>query len=225
MGWSSFHTLTWQAAPMPYSSGPVSLARLPSGNDDFLAFVRFPPGWSRSQPVVYEAAEEFVILDGELRIDDQRWVAPAYGCIEAGSVRSLTESQPGCLAWARFHGSPRPVKVQAGDVGRAGRAGNTGSGGHEPAERLSPAGALGESAAGSRTHAMRRLLHAFPAGETWFEPAYRLRDEREGGRYDAIDLDTFDWWSSACASASQPPTPSAALLRPAIVHRISEMLR
>ena len=67
MGWSSFHTLTWQAAPMPYSSGPVSLARLPSGNDDFLAFVRFPPGWSRSQPVVYEAAEEFVILEGELR--------------------------------------------------------------------------------------------------------------------------------------------------------------
>lgn len=210
---------------MPYSSGPVSIARLPSGNDDFLAFVRFPPGWSRSQPVVYEAAEEFVILEGELRIDEQRWVAPAYGCIEAGSVRSLTESQPGCLAWARFHGSPRPVKVQAGDVGRAGLASNTGSGGHEPAERLSPTGALSDSATPSWSDTTRRLLHAFPAGETWFEPAYRLRDEREGGRYDAIALDTCDWWSSACASASQPPTPAAALLRPAIVHRISEMLR
>ena len=225
MGWSSFQTLTWQAAPMPYSSGPVSIARLPSGNDDFLAFVRFPAGWSRSQPVVYEAAEEFVILDGELRIDDQRWVAPAYGCIAAGSVRSLTESQPGCLAWARFHGSPRPVKVQAGEVGRAGLAGITGSGGRGPADCLRPAGALSESAAPSWSDTTRRLLHAFPAGETWFEPAHSLRDECEGGRYDAIDLDTFDWWSSACASASQPPTPSASLLRPAIVHRISEMLR
>ncbi len=210
---------------MPYSSGPVSIARLPSGNDDFLAFVRFPPGWSRSQPVVYEAAEEFVILDGELRIDDQRWMAPAYGCIEAGSVRSLTESPRGCLAWARFHGSPRPVKVHAGEVGGAGLTGITGSGGHEPADRLRPAGALSKPAAGSWSDATRRLLHAFPASETWFEPTYRPGDEHEGGRRDVIDLDTLDWWTSASPPPAQPPTPSAPRLRPAIVHRISETLR
>jgi hypothetical protein len=224
MGWSSFQALAWQAAPMPYSTGPVSIARLPSGNDDFLAFVRFPAGWSRSQPVVYEAAEEFVILEGELRIDDQCWVAPAYGCVAPGSVRRLTASQPGCLAWARFHGSPRAVKaegaVQTADTARTG------------ANRLRPAGALQASAPALRAPAPaswsespRRLLHAFPASETWFEPAFRPSHEREAGRHDAIDLDTLAWWSSASDLPSRPPTPSDTPSRSAIVHRISEMQR
>jgi hypothetical protein len=217
MGWSSFQALAWQAAPMPYSTGPVSIARLPSGNDDFLAFVRFPAGWSRSQPVVYEAAEEFVILEGELRIDDQCWVAPAYGCVAPGSVRRLTASQPGCLAWARFHGSPRAVKaeraVQTADTARAG------------ANRLRPAGALRASAPASWSESPRRLLHAFPASETWFEPAFRLGHDREAGRHDAIDLDTLAWWSSASDLPSRPPTPSDTPSRSAIVHRISEMQR
>ena len=202
---------------MPYSTGPVSIARLPSGNDDFLAFVRFPAGWSRSQPVVYEAAEEFVILEGELRIDDQCWVAPAYGCVAPGSVRRLTASQPGCLAWARFHGSPRAVKaeraVQTADTARAG------------ANRLRPAGALRASAPASWSESPRRLLHAFPASETWFEPAFRLGHDREAGRHDAIDLDTLAWWSSASDLPSRPPTPSDTPSRSAIVHRISEMQR
>lgn len=202
---------------MPYSTGPVSIARLPSGNDDFLAFVRFPAGWSRSQPVVYEAAEEFVILEGELRIDDQCWVAPAYGCVAPGSVRRLTESQPGCLAWARFHGSPRAVKadgaVQTADAARTG------------ANRLRPAGALRASAPASWSESPRRLLHAFPASETWFEPAFRPSHEREAGRHDAIDLDTLEWWSSASDLPSRPPTPSDTPSRSAIVHRISEMQR
>jgi hypothetical protein len=217
MGWSSFQALAWQAAPMPYSTGPVSIARLPSGNDDFLAFVRFPAGWSRSQPVVYEAAEEFVILEGELRIDDQCWVAPAYGCVAPGSVRRLTASQPGCLAWARFHGSPRAVKaegaVQTADTARTG------------ANRLRPAGALQASAPASWSESPRRLLHAFPASETWFEPAFRPSHEREAGRHDAIDLDTLAWWSSASDLPSRPPTPSDTPSRSAIVHRISEMQR
>jgi hypothetical protein len=217
MGWSSFQALAWQAAPMPYSTGPVSIARLPSGNDDFLAFVRFPAGWSRSQPVVYEAAEEFVILEGELRIDDQCWVAPAYGCVAPGSVRRLTASQPGCLAWARFHGSPRAVKaeraVQTADTARAG------------ANRLRPAGALRAPAPASWSESPRRLLHAFPASETWFEPAFRLGHDREAGRHDAIDLDTLAWWSSASDLPSRPPTPSDTPSRSAIVHRISEMQR
>jgi hypothetical protein len=217
MGWSSFQALAWQAAPMPYSTGPVSIARLPSGNDDFLAFVRFPAGWSRSQPVVYEAAEEFVILEGELRIDDQCWVAPAYGCVAPGSVRRLTASQPGCLAWARFHGSPRAVKaeraVKTADTARTG------------ANRLRPAGALRASAPASWSESPRRLLHAFPASETWFEPAFRPSHDREAGRHDAIDLDTLAWWSSASDLPSRPPTPSDTPSRSAIVHRISEMQR
>lgn len=202
---------------MPYSTGPVSIARLPSGNDDFLAFVRFPAGWSRSQPVVYEAAEEFVILEGELRIDDQCWVAPAYGCVAPGSVRRLTESQPGCLAWARFHGSPRAVKaegaVQTADTARTG------------ANRLRPAGALRAPAPASWSESPRRLLHAFPASETWFEPAFRPSHDREAGRHDAIDLDTLAWWSSASDLPYRPPTPSDTPSRSAIVHRISEMQR
>lgn len=221
MSWSSFHALTWQTVPMPYSTGPVSLARLPASNQDFLAFVRFPPGWVRSQAVVYEAAEEFVILEGELRIDDQRWVAPAYGCIAAGSIRRLTEAQPGCLAWARFHGSPRAVKVANGETSTHGVGPHTGAAPQPVAGAALLRGAL-RKPAGSWSDTPRRLLHHLPSAETWFEPAFSAGAEHATKRCDALDLDTLDWWSHP---ASVTPTDEDSRTRPAIVHRISEMQR
>lgn len=225
MSWSSFHALAWQTVPMPYSTGPVSLARLPASNQDFLAFVRFPPGWVRSQAVVYEAAEEFVILEGELRIDDQRWVAPAYGCMAAGTVRRLTEAKPGCLAWARFHGSPRAVKV-ADDTEvpeKLARGISPNAGAAPPAVAGDPIarGTLRKPTVAWSSH-QRRLLQAFPSAETWLEPAFSAGGEHATTRCDALDLDTFDWWTDPTTVPSKPERGRA---RPAIVHRFSEMQR
>lgn len=220
MSWSSFQSLTWQTVPMPYSTGPVSLARLPASNQDFLAFVRFPPGWVRSQAVVYEAAEEFVILEGELRIDDQRWVAPAYGCIAAGTVRRLTEAKPGCLAWARFHGSPRTVKVASGEMAAHGVGPTTGTAPQAVVSAPLLHGALRKPAA-AWLDTPRRLLHDFLSAETWFEPAFSA-GEHATKRCDALDLDTLDWWTH---SVSVPSAPDDRRTRPAVVHSISEMQR
>jgi len=220
MSWSSFQSLTWQTVPMPYSTGPVSLARLPASNQDFLAFVRFPPGWVRSQAVVYEAAEEFVILEGELRIDDQRWVAPAYGCIAAGAVRRLTEAQTGCLAWARFHGSPRAVKVGSGEMAAHGVGPNTDASPQAAAGAPLLHGALRKPAA-AWSDTPRHLLHDFPSAETWFEPAFSA-GEPAAKPCDALDLDTLDWWTHPASVSSKPERGRA---RPAIVHSIPEMQR
>ncbi|MFM8546471.1 MAG: hypothetical protein ACKODB_02425 [Betaproteobacteria bacterium] len=258
MGWSSFQSLAWQPAPMPYSSGSVDIARLPAHASAFLAFVRFPAGWSRTQPVVYQAVEEFVILEGELRIDDQRWIAPAYGCIGAGSIRSVTESRPGCLAWARFHGSPRALKAEAevhtaphaiaayprsvsssgyaaeiavradGALGAQSTAEGAGVGAAAALEGR--AGALRETAR-TWSDTERRLLRAFPAGETWLEPSFQPGIASHIGQYDAVDLETFEWRSSAAEMSSHQPGVSASSAsgrghtRPVIVHRISETLR
>ena len=205
---------------MPYSTGPVSLARLPASNQDFLAFVRFPPGWVRSQAVVYEAAEEFVILEGELCIDDQRWVAPAYGCIAAGTVRRLTEAKPGCLAWARFHGSPRAVKVASGEMAAHGVGPNTDAAPQAVVSAPLLHGALRKPAA-PWSDTPRRLLHDFQSAETWFEPAFSA-GEHATKRCDALDLDTLDWWTGP---TTVPSNPERGRARPVIVHRLSEMQR
>lgn len=244
---------------MPYGSGPVNIAHLPAHASAFLAFVRFPAGWSRTQPVIYQAVEEFVILEGELRIDDQRWIAPAYGCIDAGSIRSVTESGPGCLAWARFHGSPRALKAEAKvDTARRALAAHTrsirpsgsaaapaaarahGADGfvcaagsadvHTPAEVAARAGALRETA-GTWRNTERRLLWAFPAGETWLEPSFQPGITSDVRQYDAVDLETFEWRSfSADPSPHQPDVSASSAggrrhTRPVIVHRISETPR
>jgi hypothetical protein len=104
----AFAMLDWKPAPMPESNGPVQLAHLPDlGDGGFRAFVRFPAGWSRPAPGHYTMAEEFLVLQGDLSIDDRTWHAGGYAWIAARRVRTGTRSDGGCLAFAWFGGTPR----------------------------------------------------------------------------------------------------------------------
>jgi hypothetical protein len=93
---------------MPGSNAPVQLAQLPRADDDaFRAFVRFPSGWSRPAAGHYAAAEEFLILEGELQLNDTTWRVGGYAWIPARRVRSGSRSESGGLAFAWFAGVPR----------------------------------------------------------------------------------------------------------------------
>jgi len=209
MGWVPFESHRWQSAPMPYGSGPVEVARLPAPGGKFLAFVRFPAGWSRTVPVVYQAAEEFVILQGELRINGQCWGARTYGCVPAGLTRTLTESREGCLAWARFHGSPKPAQVD----------------GAAPQSSAQALGVVDLAALAQQSDGpTHRRLQSLPGGERGFAAAFDpARLGSDSGQHDALALDQFGWWSGA-PHHSDRHTDSPAT-GPAIVHRTSEALR
>ena len=107
-----FASLTWREAPMPGAT-PIAMALLPKLADGaFRAFVRFPPGWAREQRGHYEAAEEFIVLEGDLALDDRRWQAGGYAWIAPWRLRTHLRSEGGCLVFATFASTPRWV---AGD--------------------------------------------------------------------------------------------------------------
>ena len=93
---------------MPGANLPVQLARLPELSDGaFRAFVRFPAGWSRPSAGHYPVAEEFLVLEGELRLNAATWRGGGYAWLAANRVRADSCSEPGCLAFAWFAGMPR----------------------------------------------------------------------------------------------------------------------
>jgi hypothetical protein len=104
---AAFASLEWREAPMP-GARPVRMAllpRLPDGG--FRAFVRFPAAWSRPDPGHYAVPEEFLLLDGELRLDGRSLQAGGYAWIPARALRRELSSANGCLAFAWFASAPR----------------------------------------------------------------------------------------------------------------------
>jgi len=172
--------------------------------------------------VTYEAAEEFVIVEGELCINDHCWQPRSYGCVEAGIVRGITETRPGCIAWARFHGSPRPASAA-----------------HRPPPP--PGHGIAQvdlsDAFLQPVHYSACLLRRLAHHETWFDPAFDASARVSGGPHrDALALDDFSWWDGAAPVRGKPPRPPGSPWKPdgrdalrkpgpAIVHFTSEILQ
>ena len=110
MAAAAFSSLEWNATPMPGSIQPVQLARLPVASDGaFRAFVRFPAGWQRAAAGHYAAAEEFLVLEGELELNGSTWAEGRFAWIPAYQPRHGLASRPGCLVFAWFSAAPRWV--------------------------------------------------------------------------------------------------------------------
>ena len=108
MSGGAFASLQCKAAPMPGGSAPVQLATLPRAADGaFRAFVRFPAGGSRPGAGHYAVAEELLIVEGDLRVNELGWREGGYAWIPGRRVRSGTRSESGCLAFTWFAGPPR----------------------------------------------------------------------------------------------------------------------
>jgi len=85
--------LTWREYAMPDASGAVQLARLPSlAPDHFWALVQFPPNWRRIRPGHYSVDEDFLLLHGDLTINDQLWRAREHGLVPAHAWRGQTHA-------------------------------------------------------------------------------------------------------------------------------------
>ncbi|HEX9695240.1 MAG TPA: hypothetical protein VGB64_02880 [Actinomycetota bacterium] len=99
----------WAEFPIPGGAAPVPIVQLrfdPASRAQTL-FVRFPAGWSRPVSGFYEAAEEFVVISGTLRMSGATYEPGDWGYVPAGSVRTATDVLGECLVFARFDGPAR----------------------------------------------------------------------------------------------------------------------
>jgi hypothetical protein len=96
----------WRTGPMPGANRDLELVRLASPRDRFSILSRFPARFERLVPGGYLAAEEFLVLDGELELEDRLLSRGALTVVPAGYPRTAMRSPQGCLVLAWFGGFP-----------------------------------------------------------------------------------------------------------------------
>lgn len=101
----------WAEVAIPGSGPPVRLHRLHAdpGSGATVSLVRFPAGWHRPQRGYYLAAEEFVVVAGEISVG-RRYAAGDYAYLPPRQVREPSYSESGALALAWFSAAPRWVE-------------------------------------------------------------------------------------------------------------------
>lgn len=97
----------WRDGPMPGAGSPIQMVLLESSTAPFAILGRFPAGFDRSVPGGYDAAEEFVVLAGEVVLDDELAIgAGTLAHIGAGRLRRSLRAPEGALVLAWFAGDP-----------------------------------------------------------------------------------------------------------------------
>ena len=79
--------------------------------------LRYPPGWSRSEPESLAADEEMFLLDGDLAINGVDYRSYSYAYLPAGHERLTAASKNGAVVLTFFESAPR--KVAADETFRA----------------------------------------------------------------------------------------------------------
>ncbi len=69
--------------------------------------LRYPPGWRRVGPEYIDAAEEFYVLDGSLKIDDTTYGPDCYGWVPNAWTHNSIESTGGAVVLAFYDREPR----------------------------------------------------------------------------------------------------------------------
>jgi hypothetical protein len=96
----------WRAAPMPGANQPLQLVRLASPRDRFTIHGLFPRGFERVVPGGYAAAEEFLVLEGELELEGVVYRRGDLTVVPAAYPRTAMRSTGGCRVLAWFAGPP-----------------------------------------------------------------------------------------------------------------------
>jgi hypothetical protein len=193
---TAFASLAWSAVVLPGSATPVRLARLPRAADaGFRVFVAFPAGWTRPEAGHYPVAEEFLVLEGDLRLNDATWRAGGYARIPAHRLRSVLHSKSGCLVFAWFAAAPDWIPGAAAAAPSSDEVGFA----HW---RNAPDRALGGGASGHR-------LYAGPEHDTWIVPRRHAAVLAVPGRHwETLGLRGHGWHSDATpASGDDPDEP------------------
>lgn len=98
---------SWLDVPIPGSAPPVRLHRLHADEETgaSVSLVRFPAGWSRPVTGFYSVAEEFVVIEGAIRVG-RTYRAGDYAYLPPRTIRSASASESGALVLAWFSGAP-----------------------------------------------------------------------------------------------------------------------
>jgi hypothetical protein len=94
----------WREVPMPGANLGLELVPLASAGETFTILGRFPAGFDRPTRGGYLGAEEFLVLDGFLEIEGQRYARGDLTFIPAGFLRTTMQAPEGCTVLAWFGG-------------------------------------------------------------------------------------------------------------------------
>lgn len=109
------HILFIQAQDLPWQEGLYGRGRqdveckilsIDEKGTDATTIVRYPAGWSRSKPEHCGAHEEFLVLDGEITINGQRYDRHCYGFFPAGYTRDSASTDKGAVLLTMFYDRP-----------------------------------------------------------------------------------------------------------------------
>ena len=73
---------------------------------DASVIIKYPPGWSHESKKAVLADEEFYVLDGSLKINNQIYKQDSYANLPGGYPRDHFSSQEGCVALTFFSAKP-----------------------------------------------------------------------------------------------------------------------
>jgi len=100
--------LDWEDAPVAAIRRGVA-ARVLSRDPDTGAcslMLRYPAGWSGAAGQSLACDEEFLVLDGALRIGDQTYTQMGYAHLPGGHVRGAMSAPEGAVVIAFYSGTP-----------------------------------------------------------------------------------------------------------------------
>jgi hypothetical protein len=96
----------WRPAPMPGANQPLAVVRLASPRDRFSIHGQFPRGFERVVAGGYAAAEEFLVLEGELELEGVLYGRGHLTVVPAAYPRTAMRAPDGCRVLAWFGGLP-----------------------------------------------------------------------------------------------------------------------
>lgn len=71
--------------------------------------LRYPAGWQQDGVLYFEVDEEFYVLDGDLKINDQEYGLDCFAYLPAGYDRSTASTDKGCDVIAFYNSEPTAV--------------------------------------------------------------------------------------------------------------------
>jgi hypothetical protein len=99
--------LEWQPAPCSHlQGGEAKLLSQDSASGAATLLLRLPSGWDSSAYGHLEAADEFLVLEGDLQLNERVFRQDCYACLPAGTVRTRMRSERGALLIVFFDGAP-----------------------------------------------------------------------------------------------------------------------
>ena len=100
--------LPWRREPATTGRADVDAKVLSADDTDgsSTCILRFAAGWQRTEPEYLAAHEEFLVLDGWLEIDGQRYDTHCYGFLPANYPRSSARAPEGAVLLTMYYGKP-----------------------------------------------------------------------------------------------------------------------